>query len=78
MFIGPCSSDCWKDNPDPEMNSETVSDNCKPTRIESTTTFRTTNVSVVAPYLADLGIPDSSSEGSEDSVFAVKRYVHVT
>ncbi|KIM81168.1 hypothetical protein PILCRDRAFT_821606 [Piloderma croceum F 1598] len=40
------------------MNSEIVSDDCKPTRIdESTTTFRTTNVSV-AQHFADLGVPD--------------------
>jgi hypothetical protein len=53
------------------MNSEIGSDDFKYTRIESTTTFRTTNVS------ADLGVPDSGSEVSEDSIFAVKRYVHV-
>jgi hypothetical protein len=42
----------------------------------STTTFRTTNVSVVAPYFANFGIEDFSSEASEDLTLTVEMYVH--
>jgi hypothetical protein len=59
------------------MNANIVSGDCNPTRIMSITTFKTTNVSVVAPYFVDLGIPDSSSEGSENLILTVERYVHV-
>jgi len=42
------------DNPGLGINTEVVTDDCKPAHIMSTTTFRTTNVSVVAPYFANL------------------------
>jgi hypothetical protein len=42
----------------------------------STTTFRTTNVSVVAPYFTELGIIDSSLEASKNLTLAVERYIH--
>ena len=56
------------------MNTHVVSDDCNPMAIVTTTVFRTTNVSVVAPYF---GIIDSSLEGEEDLILTVERYVHM-
>ena len=55
---------------------QVASDDCNPTAIVTTTVFRTTNVSVVAPFFANLGI-DFSSEVEEDLILTVERYVHV-
>jgi hypothetical protein len=75
--IGSCSPDSCKEYPDSPMNTRVVSDDCNPTAIVTTTTFRTTNVSVVAPYFADLDIIDSNLEASEDLILTIERYVHV-
>jgi hypothetical protein len=76
IFIDPFSFGRSKEGPDLNMNTQVASDDCNPTAIVTTTVFRTTNVSVVAPFFADLGI-DFSSEGEEDLILTVERYVHV-
>jgi hypothetical protein len=76
ILLTPLLIELLRKGSDLETNAHLVSNDCKPTRIESTTTFRTTNVSVAAPYFADLGIPDSSSAGSEKFILTVKRYGH--
>jgi len=60
---------------DPPMNTKVVSDDCNPTAIVTITTIRTTNVSF-APYFADFRIIDLNSEGEEDMILTVERYVH--
>jgi hypothetical protein len=76
--LGPCSSDGRKGDPGPGINTQVVAvaDDCKPTRIMSTTSFIKMNVSVVAPYFGNLEIKDSSSEASKGLILTVKRYVY--
>jgi len=74
ILIGLRSSDGWKVDPDPQINTPVE---CNPTAIISTTTFKTTNVSVAAPHFANHGIIERRSEHSGHLILTVKRYVHL-